>query len=35
MAKLMIPAAALLGDPLTEEELKSILGGATTFECNC
>ncbi len=35
MSKLIIPAAELIGTPLTQEELKGILAGATTYTCRC
>ncbi|MDE7111018.1 MAG: hypothetical protein K2O38_03845 [Muribaculaceae bacterium] len=35
MSKLIIPAAELIGTPLTQEELKGILAGATTYSCSC
>ena len=35
MSKLIIPAAELIGTPLTPEELKGIIAGATTYSCSC
>mgnify|MGYP007025984765 CR=1 FL=1 len=35
MSKLQLPMSPLLGTPLTEDELKSILGGKTHRVCEC
>lgn len=35
MNKLIIPAAELIGTPLTPEELKGILAGITKYTCVC
>lgn len=35
MSKLIIPASAMLGAPLSDDEMKAILGGATTISCSC
>ena len=35
MSKLIIPAAELIGTPLTPEELKGILAGLTKYTCQC
>lgn len=36
MTKLIIPAAEIIGTPLTTSELKSILAGrSTTYTCRC
>lgn len=36
MSKLILPAAELIGTPLTQEELKGILAGrSTTYTCRC
>ena len=35
MSKLQLPVSPLLGTPLTEDELKSILGGKTRRVCEC
>lgn len=35
MSKLIIPASAMLGAPLSDDEMKAILGGATTYSCSC
>ncbi len=36
MSKLKIPASSLLGTPLTQSEMKEILGGANYYQtCSC
>lgn len=35
MSKLIIPAAELIGTPLTTEELKGIIAGITKYTCEC
>lgn len=36
MSKLIIPAAEIIGTPLTSEELKGIIAGSTqTGKCSC
>ncbi|MBD5281491.1 MAG: hypothetical protein HDR86_01825 [Bacteroides sp.] len=35
MSKLIIPAAELIGTPLTPEELKGILAGEMKYTCMC
>lgn len=35
MSKLIIPAAELIGTPLTTEELKSIMGGSQSSGLTC
>lgn len=35
MSKLVIPASAMLGAPLSDDEMKAILGGATKYTCRC
>lgn len=35
MSKLIIPAAKLIGTPLTQEELKGIIAGRAQSSCSC
>lgn len=35
MSKLPIPASALIGTPLSMEDLKQIVGGLNIYTCSC
>lgn len=35
MSKLPIPASALIGTPLSMEDLKQIVGGTNIYKCSC